>query len=174
MAQINTRWPAALWPLFKTLIFFLIVPASVGGYIPYYLLGTPQIPAIADWRGAQWPGAALVVLGTLGLLWCGWNFAVTGRGTPAPFDAPRVLVVRGPYRWVRNPMYVSVATAVVGETLFFDSVALLQYLAVCWTILHMFVVFYEEPTLREKFGDSYAAYLRAVPRWIPRPPRGTP
>jgi len=174
MASSNSDWLAAWWPLVKTLLFFCMVPGTVAGYVPYLLLRPVQLPSLEHFGVDQWAGVALVGLGATGLLWCGWNFAVTGRGTPAPFDPPKILVARGPYRWVRNPMYVSVATALVGEAWLFHSVVLLQYLAVFWTILHLFVVFYEEPTLREKFGDSYAAYRRAVPRWIPRPPRGTP
>lgn len=162
---------SSLFPLVKTAIFFVFVPGTVAGYLPYRFLlraGKWAWPA----PGAEpLAGAALIVLGVAGLLWCGWHFATTGRGTPAPFDPPKALVAKGPYRWVRNPMYVSVATILIGESLFFQTTVLLGYLAVAWLFIHLFVLLYEEPTLREKFGDSYEDYCRRVSRWIPRPPR---
>jgi len=165
-----TRTTQAL-ALVKTAVFFAIVPSTVAGYFPYWLLGAPSIPPVAEFGLPQWAGAALFVLGAAGLLWCGWNFAVVGLGTPAPFDAPKRLVVRGPYRWVRNPMYVAVGTALIGESLFFRTTLLLPYLGFFGLILHLFVLLYEEPTLREKFGPDYEAYCRQVWRWIPLPPR---
>jgi len=159
--------------LVKTLVFFAIVPGAMGGYLPYSLLDSPAVPAWTAWSPLQWGGAAVFALGVTGLLWCGWNFAVIGLGTPAVWDAPRRLVVRGPYRCVRNPMYVAVGTAILGQSLFFGSVRLLPYLAIFGSILHLFVVFYEEPALREQFGADYEAYCRRVWRWIPRPPRST-
>ena len=80
-------------------------------------------------------------------------------------------MVQGLYRSVRNPMYVSVAGILIGESLFFSSAAILGYLLACWLFVHLFVVLYEEPTLREKFGDAYEEYCKQVPRWIPRFPR---
>ena len=160
-----------LFPLVKTAVFFVLVPGTVAGYLPYRVLRGRGLWA--------WPvpgpepllGAVLILLGAAGLLWCGWHFAMTGLGTPAPFDPPKVLVAKGPYRWVRNPMYVSVATILIGESLFFQTTALLGYLAVFWLIIHLFVLLYEEPTLREKFGAPYEDYCRRVGRWIPSPPR---
>jgi protein-S-isoprenylcysteine O-methyltransferase Ste14 len=160
-----------VFALLKTLVFFAIVPGTMGGYLPYYLLGSPAIPVWTEWALREWAGAAAVALGLGGLLWCGWNFAVVGLGTPAVWDAPKRLVVRGPYRWVRNPMYVAVGTAILGQSLFFGSARLLPYVAIFGTILHLFVVFYEEPTLREQFGPDYQAYCRRVWRWLPLPPR---
>ncbi len=85
--------------------------------------------------------------------WCGWHFATVGRGTPAPFDAPRALVATGPYRWVRNRMYLGVLLLLTGEALTF-SLALLFYAALVWLALHAFVLTYEEPTLASRFGAS--------------------
>ena len=166
------RQTASAFPLLKTAVFFLIVPGTVAGYLPYaVLLRAPEFPPLAEFGAQEWGGAALAVLGLAGLLWSGWHFATTGRGTPAPFDPPKVFVAVGLYCWVRNPMYVSVATALAGEALFFRSWLLVQYLAVCWLFFHLFVLLYEEPTLREKFGAPYEDYCRRVPRWLPRLPR---
>lgn len=166
--------PGRAFSLAKTAFFFVLVPGTVAGYAPYRMLarrGLWAMPELGIWQAA---GALLIALGAAGLLWCGWHFAVTGRGTPAPFDPPRVLVVKGLYRYVRNPMYVTVATILIGESLFFQSWLLLRYLVACWVILHLFVVLYEEPTLRGKFGAAYEEYCKHVWRWIPRIPGYTP
>ena len=101
-------------------------------------------------------------------LWCVLTFALVGRGTPAPFDPPRRLVVRGPYRFVRNPMYIGAAIALAGAALFYRSLPLLGYLALFLLVTHLFVCVYEEPTLRRAFGAEYEAYCRRVRRWWPR------
>lgn len=154
--------------LMKTAVFFVLVPGTVAGYIPYRILARGGLWAWPELGGWHSLGAVGIVLGAAGLLWCGWDFAVTGLGTPAPFDPPKKLVARGLYRHVRNPMYVSVGTALVGEGIFFRSTALFQYFVVCLLIVNLFVFFYEEPTLRAKFGAEYEAYCKQVPRWIPR------
>jgi protein-S-isoprenylcysteine O-methyltransferase Ste14 len=99
------------------------------------------------------------------------GFATVGRGTPAPWDAPRRVVAVGPYRWVRNPIYVAALLVVVGEAWLFLSMALLVYAGAVAMFLHLLVIGYEEPTLGRRFGETYAEYRRTVPRWIPRPPR---
>jgi protein-S-isoprenylcysteine O-methyltransferase Ste14 len=91
-----------------------------------------------------------------------------GRGTPAPIAPTEHLVVGGPFRWVRNPGYVAVVSLVVGQALVFGSGAVLAYAAVLAVGFHLFVVLYEEPTLRRQFGEEYEAYCREVPRWFPR------
>jgi protein-S-isoprenylcysteine O-methyltransferase Ste14 len=169
MGAAETRAGAA-WPLLKTIVFFAIVPGTVAGYLPYAMLRRRGLWVMPELGAASAAGALLILLGAAGLLWCGWHFAVTGRGTPAPFDPPRRLVARGPYRFVRNPMYVSVAIALIGESLFFQTWVLAGYIALFWLIIHLFVLLYEEPTLRGKFGESYAEYCRHVRRWIPRFP----
>jgi protein-S-isoprenylcysteine O-methyltransferase Ste14 len=108
-------------------------------------------------------------VGVAVVLWCEWDFATFGRGTPFPLDAPKQLVARGLYRFVRNPMYVGVLLAILGQALWFESAATLWYAMVAALFFHLFVVFYEEPTLRRKFGESYAQYAKAVPRWMPKP-----
>jgi protein-S-isoprenylcysteine O-methyltransferase Ste14 len=117
-------------------------------------------------------GIACMVLGTAFALTCVGTFVVRGRGTPAPFDAPRKLVAVGIYRWVRNPMYVGGFLTLMGFALYEYSVSILLLAVVMWLAAHLFVCFYEEPTLRAKFDGSYEEYCRAVSRWLPRPPRG--
>ena len=149
----------------KTLIFTVFAPGTVGVYIPYRLRG-PGPHAISA-LGAF--GLAPVAVGAAIYLWCAWDFATFGRGTPFPLDAPKQLVARRLYRFVRNPMYVGVLLAILGQALWFESAATLWYAMVAALCFHLFVVFYEEPTLRRKFGESYAQYAKAVPRWMPKP-----
>lgn len=152
-------------PLVKTLLFTLLVPTAVTIGIPY-LLRSPR----ADFQlgPLRHVGILLIALGAGCYLRCAWDFAWVGQGTPAPIDPPRLLVSRGLYRAVRNPMYVGVALVLLGEAVFFQSLRLLAYALLAWLLCHLFVVFYEEPTLRKKFGAAYEAYCQTVPRWIPR------
>jgi protein-S-isoprenylcysteine O-methyltransferase Ste14 len=149
----------------KSLLFLIVAPGMVAGYIPLALLR----------KGAQvetgllaWLAFPLWVIGGLILLWSFWNFLVQGRGTPAPIDPPRELVATGFYRYVRNPMYVGVLLMLIGHFLWFQFIGLIVYAALAFLAVHLFVTLYEEPTLRKKFGASYEQYLRRVPRWIPR------
>lgn len=99
-----------------------------------------------------------MLLGASIYFWCAWDFTFAGRGTPAPIDPPKKLVVRGLYRYVRNPMYVGVFSILLGEALFFESQRLLVYAAVVFFFFYLFVILYEEPILRQKFGESYQKY----------------
>jgi protein-S-isoprenylcysteine O-methyltransferase Ste14 len=110
-------------------------------------------------------GIVLVVLGGALAIWCVLAFATLGRGTPAPFDPPRLLVVRGPYRYVRNPMYLGAAIALAGASLFYESIALACFTVLFLLTVHAFVMLYEEPVLRRKFGGDYADYCAKVRRW---------
>ena len=150
----------------KTLIFSIFVPGSVAGFIPL-LLVQGQSVAPFPWALGFIPLGAGVAL----YLWCASEFTFTGKGTPAPIDAPKYLVVRGPYRWVRNPMYVAVLSAILGEALLFRSWSLVIYALFVFVVVHLFVTLYEEPTLREQFADSYERYTQQVSRWLLRPPR---
>ena len=114
-------------------------------------------------------GWLLVAGGAALYLTCAfWGFALHGRGTPAPIDPPKKLVVEGPYRIVRNPMYWSVVSVMLGEALAFRSLALAAIGCVVFSGAVLFVMVYEEPILRKKFGAEYEAYCRRVPRWLPR------
>jgi protein-S-isoprenylcysteine O-methyltransferase Ste14 len=150
----------------KTLIFTILVPGTVVGIVPWLLL---QSSGGANLTLSLWLIGLLPLLLGVGLyFWCAGAFTFIGKGTPAPIDAPVFLVREGPYQWVRNPMYLAVLSVVIGEAILFHSLLLVGYALLAWVVVHLFVVFYEEPTLRRQFGESYAAYLRAVPRWLPR------
>jgi protein-S-isoprenylcysteine O-methyltransferase Ste14 len=124
-------------------------------------------------RAARTAGLVVVTLGAAGALWCVLVFAVLGKGTPLPLDPPRRLVVRGPYRFVRNPMYLAAAAALLGAALYYASAVLAAYAAGFLLLAHAFVVAYEEPTLRRSFGDAYDRYCTSVRRWRPGlPARG--
>jgi protein-S-isoprenylcysteine O-methyltransferase Ste14 len=122
--------------------------------------------SLPPWTGTL--GVALAVAGGILALSCVGTFVVRGRGTPAPFDAPRDFVAVGPYKYVRNPMYVGGLTLLAGLGLYLHSVAILVLSLALFLIVNLFVVFYEEPTLRGKFGMTYGAYCEAVNRWVPR------
>ncbi|MCI0330810.1 MAG: isoprenylcysteine carboxylmethyltransferase family protein [candidate division Zixibacteria bacterium] len=157
-------------PLLKTLIFLLLVPVTGVILIPRWILlsGWNRTFEIGNWNLL---GAPLIALGAAGLLWCFWDFATFGKGTPAPIDPPKVFVSRGLYRWVRNPMYVGIALILSGEALFFESWSLFGLAAFVWFAQHLFVLLYEEPVLKQKFGAEYEAYLKTVPRWLPKRPK---
>lgn len=156
------RWMAVA----RTAVFALIFMGTFGVYLPRYL-GLLSGGLHQDWRLA---GIVPLVLGTLIALRCAFAFAWTGLGTPAPFDPPRALVATGLYRYVRNPMYFGMALFLIGEWMLWGSEprGALIYSAVFAAAVTLFVIFYEEPTLRVKFADAYAEYCRNVPRFIPR------
>jgi protein-S-isoprenylcysteine O-methyltransferase Ste14 len=118
----------------------------------------------------QWAGIALVLLGIGPMAWSLLTFVFRGRGTAAPFDPPRHLVVEGPYRYLRNPMYLGAILSLAGAALYYRSAVLLAYVGAFTLWAHLFVVLYEEPHLRRTFGDAYARYCRAVSRWMPGRP----
>jgi len=150
----------------RTLIFAVFMPAMVLVYVPWVVLGSSgDRPDVLGWRAV---GLIPLAAGVAVLLVCFAGFILEGRGTPAPYDPPRRLVTGALYRRVRNPMYVGVTTALVGEAVVFGSLALLVWALAMWLIFHLFVVLYEEPGLRERFDGAYEDYLRRVPRWIPR------
>ena len=150
----------------KTLIFSILVPGTVAFVIPWFLLQQPW--GLVFMFPSVWLVGFLPLLLGVGLyLWCAGEFTFVGKGTPAPIDAPKYLVTQGPYQWVRNPMYIAVLSVVIGEAILFRSFLLAGYALLVAVVVHMFVVFVEEPSLRSQFGESYETYLRTVPRWLP-------
>jgi len=151
----------------RNLLFTLVVPASVGVYVPLWLARDAP-------RGS---GVVLVValvpfaVATGIYAWSVWNFAMRGRGTPLPLDAPKRLVIQGPYRYTRNPMYVALFCALLGWLLLYPTTVLAAYAVGVATSVSLFVIGYEEPHLRRLFGTEYDAYTSRVPRWLPRLPR---
>lgn len=122
------------------------------------------------WLGV--PGIILMVFGAAVALACIASFIARGKGTPAPFDAPREFVAMGPYRYCRNPMYIGGAAMLAGYGLYAGSPSVLLLAAGMFALAHTFVILYEEPTLRKSFGQTYVDYCRSVRRWLPRLPRG--
>ncbi|HMD97803.1 MAG TPA: isoprenylcysteine carboxylmethyltransferase family protein [Terriglobia bacterium] len=137
-------------------------------YLPARLLSWSGIVRPAAIEVPQVAGMVIGAAGAAVALWCVFTFAFIGRGTPAPFDPPRRLVIQGPYRFVRNPMYIGAGLALAGAALFYQSWPLLGYAGLFLLATHLFVLGYEEPTLRRTFGQEYEAYCRHVRRWWPR------
>jgi protein-S-isoprenylcysteine O-methyltransferase Ste14 len=150
----------------RNLVFTVVVPGLGGVWVPWWILtrhgGTPTPVA--------WEAAGVIAAGAALYVWCVWNFAAVGRGTPGPWDAPSRVVAAGPYLWVRNPIYIAALLIVAGEAWLFMSPGLLAYAGIMAVCFHLFVTGYEERTLRRRFGAGYLEYRRTVPRWIPRPP----
>jgi protein-S-isoprenylcysteine O-methyltransferase Ste14 len=162
--------PPRFWPILNTLLFTIFVPGTVAILIPRWILGDSrcrQVALLMDWRHCLPNGVAVY-------LRCAWEFAVRGLGTPAPIAPTKFLVTTALHRYVRNPMYIGVAVAILGEAALFRSVHVAEYALVMLLIAHTFVVLYEEPTLQRQFGESYEEYRRTVPRWIPRSRAGEP
>jgi protein-S-isoprenylcysteine O-methyltransferase Ste14 len=149
-------------------LFFVLAPVTVAGLVPWRIsrwhFGTP----LTRW----WPlgiiGGLLIIAGTLVLIDSFARFALEGLGTPAPPFPPRHFVVTGLYRYVRNPMYVAVVMIIGGQALIFGNVCVLTYGVLVWLAFHLFVIAYEEPTLRARFGPEYERFCTCVPRWMPR------
>jgi protein-S-isoprenylcysteine O-methyltransferase Ste14 len=151
----------------RSLLWTVLFPGLFAGYVPWRFFGLDR--ARIDWSNPLHAlGLLCIGLGAALLSACIFEFARSGRGTLSPVDPPRHLVVRGLYRYVRNPMYLSVTTIVLGEWLLTRSAALGMYWVIWFLGVNLFVVGYEEPTLRQRFGGSYDAYTRQVGRWIPR------
>ncbi len=152
----------------KTLIFTVLVPGTVAVLLPYRLASSPAARGSLPLGSLRYFGFVLIVAGALIYLWCAWDFTFAGKGTPAPLDPPKELVVRGLYKHVRNPMYIGVLSLVLGQAVWFEAVTLFAYAGLVFLLFNAFVFFYEEPALKRKFGDSYKRYCQTVPRWLPR------
>jgi protein-S-isoprenylcysteine O-methyltransferase Ste14 len=153
--------------LLRSIFFTIPQPGTVAILIPYWLISSRGSAVVAD-HPLRYLGLPLIIIGATGLLWCVWEFFSTGRGTISPLDPPKHLVVRGLYRYVRNPMYVLVVIVLLGEAIFFMSVPVLIETVVFIVLATLFVMLYEEPYLRRRFGEPYERYLETVGRWIPR------
>ena len=136
-------------------------------YVPDRLLSWSGIVRPAAIEVPQVAGMVIGAAGAAVALWCVFTFASVGGGTPAPFDPPRRLVIRGPYRFVRNPMYIGAGLALASAALFYESLPVLGYTCLFFVATHLFVVWYEEPSLRRTFGQEYEAYCGRVRRWRP-------
>jgi protein-S-isoprenylcysteine O-methyltransferase Ste14 len=151
-----------------SVLFFLVAPGVVAGLIPWWITRWAFQPPFLYLEGTRALGVVLIIVGLPCTVDSFARFALEGLGTPAPIAPPRRLVVTGLYRHVRNPMYVGVVAVILGQALLFADLRLLAYGALVWTCFHLFVLAYEEPTLRGMFGDEYELFRAHVPRWIPR------
>jgi protein-S-isoprenylcysteine O-methyltransferase Ste14 len=149
----------------KNLLFTLVVPGTVGVFVPLKIAEGHSSASGLVFTTA----CAFFVIATAVYVWCVWDFAVFGRGTPAPIDPPRKLIVRGLYRYTRNPMYLGCLTAILGWAILFHATRLVLYAMIVAACFHLFVVFYEEPHLQRKFGKEYEHYCAQVNRWLPKP-----
>jgi protein-S-isoprenylcysteine O-methyltransferase Ste14 len=162
---------AAVSLVLRNLAFAVVVPGAGGAYVPWLILtrNGGRLPAVAAWYAAP-----VIIAGVCLYTWCAFAFGHTGRGTPGLWDAPRRVVATGPYAYVRNPIYLAALLIVSGEAWLFLSPSLLLYAGGLAVSFHLLIVGYEEPRLRARFGAPYVTYCRAVPRWLPRPPRPDP
>lgn len=148
--------------------FLVLAPGTVAGLAPWWISRWRFETPVVWWFPLRVVGGVLVAAGTLVLLDSFARFAIKGLGTPAPVFPTRYLVITGLYRYVRNPMYVAVVSVIAGQGLIFANARLLGYGALVWLGFHLFVIAYEEPTLRVTFGPEYEGFCRGVSRWIPR------
>lgn len=153
-----------------SMIFFVLAPGVVAGFVPWWLTGWRVRQPLSSWAVTPLRvlGVALIAAGAVVLVQAFTRFVVEGVGTPAPIAPTQKLVVGGLYRYVRNPMYLAVLAAIVGQALVLSQPVLLAYAAAVGAAMAAFVHGYEEPTLADRFGAEFEAYRRAVPAWWPR------
>jgi len=150
----------------KTVLFTLAVPGTIGVYIPWWLRDGARV--VVPGFEACAAVAVIIVGAAIYLHTAFWGFAAIGLGTPAPIDPPKILVVRGLHHYVRNPMYIGVGLIIAGQAWLFRSLPIAIYLACDVLVVHLFVILYEEPTLKRHFGEEYERYRATVPRWVPK------
>ncbi len=167
MRELRQGTMATLGLALRGLLWTLLFPGVVAGYVPWRFFGLRSV--VLDVRNPiHWLGVAAIAAGAALLVACIVAFGRHGRGTLSPVDPARHLVVQGLYRYVRNPMYLSVTLIHAGEFLLTRSLGLLAFWAIWFAVVNLFILAYEEPTLRRQFGAEYHAYAAAVPRWLPR------
>jgi Putative protein-S-isoprenylcysteine methyltransferase len=156
--------PARLFAIVRTLIVSSLFVSLWTWFLPRWIIGRS---AFAAHRPLGW---IVIACGAVIAGGCIFEFAWRGIGTPAPFDPPRRLVISGPYRWVRNPMYLGFGLVLLGETATFPRLTITMPVlcAIGWCATSIFIIGFEEPVLRSKFGEGYDEYCRNVRRWIPR------
>ena len=163
-SQSNARGFALL----GSAIFLVAAPGTVAGLVPWWMGGWRVHSPFFGFAFLRFVGGLLIAAGLVILIEAFLRFALQGIGTPAPIYPTRHLVVTGTYRYVRNPMYVAVVSLILGQALLLGDIHVMEYGLCAWLATHIFVVLYEEPTLRRSFPNDYAAFTAHVPRWIPR------
>ena len=149
-------------------LFFVVAPLVLAGYVPWSITHWEFRPAFFGFELTRAIGLMLIIAGVPGVVDSFARFALQGLGTPAPIAPTQKLVVTGLYRYVRNPIYVGVAAVIFGQAVLFGDWRLLWYAALLWLFFHVFVLVYEEPTLKQTFGAQYEDFRANVPRWVPR------
>jgi protein-S-isoprenylcysteine O-methyltransferase Ste14 len=149
-------------------LFFVVAPLVLAGFVPWWITHWEFRPAFFGFELTRAIGLMLIIAGVPGVVDSFARFALQGLGTPAPIAPTQKLVVTGLYRYVRNPIYVGVAAVIFGQALLFGDWRLLWYAALLWFFFHVFVLVYEEPTLKQTFGAQYEDFRANVPRWVPR------
>jgi protein-S-isoprenylcysteine O-methyltransferase Ste14 len=152
--------------ILKTLFFVIIGPGSIVVYIPCFLISYFGLIEFSKIETVQLSGIILFLVGVAIALWCFYNFIFSGKGTPVPIDPPKNLVVCGLYRYMRNPMYLGILLILAGEALFFESYVMCIYAACLFCLFQAFIIGFEEPSLKAKFGKEYEEYCQSVPRWL--------
>jgi protein-S-isoprenylcysteine O-methyltransferase Ste14 len=165
-SRYTPRWRRSISLILRNALFTIVVPGAGGVAGPWYTL----VSSGGMQRPTAWSALGPMALGVLIYLWAVGTFAAIGRGTPGYWDSPRTFVAVGPYRWVRNPIYIAALLIVGGEAWLFMSLPLLKYAIGMAVVFEVFVIGYEEPHLRRRFGSAYVAYGRRVRRWLPLPP----
>jgi protein-S-isoprenylcysteine O-methyltransferase Ste14 len=150
----------------RSLLWFVLVPLPLVYALPFWM-GWREARQLPPWEPLPILGLAIAALGTAGLAWCFAAF-VRGRGTPAPYAPPKELVSTSFFRFSRNPIYVCVVTVVAGEALWWSHWGILVFAGVLFGVFHLWILVYEEPGLRERFGKRYEHYCARVPRWLGR------
>ena len=152
----------------RSIFWTLLLPGTITVVIPYFITKGYATTNLTGWNLT---GTLPMGAGAWILLTCIRDFQIAGRGTLAPVDPPKILVVQGFYRYVRNPMYVGIGTFLLGDSILFWSANLLCYAAAFLILANLFIRFIEEPMLERRFGDSYRVYRSSVRRWLPRFPK---
>ena len=151
----------------EALAFTVLVPGTIAFWLPLVVLDASKLVVPRAWSVAQFWALVPLAVGASIYARCVWDFVMRGRGIPMPIDHPKQLVVSGLYRYVRNPMYLGVLLFLLGEALFLRYPAFVLYTAIWFGFVNLFVLLYEEPNLRRRFGESYTRYTAAVGRWVP-------
>jgi protein-S-isoprenylcysteine O-methyltransferase Ste14 len=166
MNSVDTR--SRVLALLGTGIFLFVAPGTVAGVVPWWMSRWRVSDSLPGFMALRVMGALWMAVGFVLLMETFVRFAIQGIGTPAPLYPTNHLVVKGSYRHVRNPMYVAVVSLILGEAMVFGNVHVFIYGLFVWLAMHMFVLLYEEPTLRRTFAQEYVDFCAHVPRWIPR------
>jgi protein-S-isoprenylcysteine O-methyltransferase Ste14 len=151
-----------------TVVFFFVAPGTVAGFVPWWIGKWSVHSPFPGFTAIRVIGFALIAVAFVILLEAFLRFALKGIGTPAPVFPTKHLVVTGSYRFVRNPMYVAVVSLILGQAFIFGDIRVFEYGLFVWLAMYLFVLSYEEPTLRRTFPADYALFTANVPRWIPR------